>query len=1021
MPGSHPRAFTHTRKFAKHALLSLHTDTPTSTNSVIAAFTQPDMLAQSIPKPHTNSSTSTTSLHDCTHPYHTTIDNRSSHIKRPKQRRRIHALTDSDRNLLLHHQGCNKCRRFYVLHNHTNCPNDFPPASPSIPLSTQLAGKVFQASQLPTYDALRGIPATSFAVNSVTPPPQFTGSNTLQTNMQYPLDESTADIGPSAFPHLTWKAAAFGLNDFPDTVECLLDIGANLNLIRPETVADLGLTARRMPKPIPVSAAFDDTSSLTPTFLEHYVSLSLSSQNNRWTSLTLRAITAPNLCSSIILGTPFLSRNKIVIDTARRTAIQRDTGFDLLNEDALPLPPPPKPHRLERRKQFKQQWKACLAELKDVCNIRRKRLESEKAFETIRPFNYIAAIKTTIENLAHEDANNKLAEEIMDEFSDLFKPIPHADLLPTDVLAHIPLKDKYKPLKTRKYSVPRALRPKFKELIDLRLSQGFIQTSSSHFASPSFVVPKSDPTALPRWVCDYRQLNENTIPDKYQMPNIEDILADCGKGKIWCTIDMTDSFYQTRMHPKDIHKTAVSTPFGTYEWRVMPQGFRNSPAIHQRRVENALREHNGKICRIYLDDCCMWATDVADAASKIRKIFSSLRKAGLYINKKKIKMFSTSVKFLGHIISQAGIEADGSKIERILKWPTPKNGKEVRQFLGLVRYIGAFLPRLAHHTEILNKLTTKSSLKHFPPWTSEHQFVFESIKQIIVSRECLTVINHATLHENKIFVTTDASDTVTGAVLSFGQTWETARPVAFDSKTMKDAELNYPVHEKELLAIMRALRKWRTDLLGSPFYVYTDHKTLLNFNTQKDLSRRQARWMEELASFDCKFVYIKGEHNTVADALSRYPFQNTTSSHEAELHAQQPFTSTSSIEQALLNIPSSTTRAITAALIATQPPAQPTQTATSSLQINKEIIKNLKQAYDADPWCTQLKSAAKGMKALTLRDGLWFLNDRLIIPADSGLREQIFRLAHDSLGHFGFYKTYKSIQAAQKSYFWPGM
>jgi len=89
-----------------------------------------------------------------------------------------------------------------------------------------------------------------------------------------------------------------------------------------------------------------------------------------------------------------------------------------------------------------------------------------------------------------------------------------------------------------------ALHPKFKELIDLCLSQGFIQPSSSCFALPSFVVPKSDPTALPCWVCDYWQLNENTVPDKYQMPIVEEILADCGKGKIWCTIDMTDSFYQ---------------------------------------------------------------------------------------------------------------------------------------------------------------------------------------------------------------------------------------------------------------------------------------------------------------------------------------------------------------------------------------------------------------------------------------------------------------------------------------------
>ncbi len=182
-----------------------------------------------------------------------------------------------------------------------------------------------------------------------------------------------------------------------------------------------------------------------------------------------------------------------------------------------------------------------------------------------------------------------------------------------------------------------------------------------------------------------------------------------------------------------------------------------------------------------------------------------------------------------------------SRGRKSLNWPTPKNGKEVPQFLGLVQYIAAFLAHLAHHTSILNKLTTKTSLKHFPAWTTEHQCAFKNIKQITISCECLTVIDHSILHENKIFVATNASDTVTSTVLSFGPIWEAAWPVAFNSKTMKDTELNYPVHEKGLLAIICALCKWRTNLLRSPFIIYTDHKTLLNFNTQKDLSWHQAQ------------------------------------------------------------------------------------------------------------------------------------------------------------------------------------
>jgi hypothetical protein len=165
-------------------------------------------------------------------------------------------------------------------------------------------------------------------------------------------------------------------------------------------------------------------------------------------------------------------------------------------------------------------------------------------------------------------------------------------------------------------------------------------------------------------------------------------------------------------------------------------------------------------------------------------------------------------------------------------------------------------------------LMTKEAKKQFPEWTKEHQDAFEAIKGIIVSRECLTAIEHEKPGDNKIFVTCDASDWRTGTTLSFGPTWELARPVTFDSAQLKLAEKNYPIHKKELLAIVRALQKWRSDLLGGPIFVYTDHRTLENFDSQRKLSWRQLRWQEYLSQYDMMIVYIRGEENTVANALS---------------------------------------------------------------------------------------------------------------------------------------------------------
>ena len=194
----------------------------------------------------------------------------------------------------------------------------------------------------------------------------------------------------------------------------------------------------------------------------------------------------------------------------------------------------------------------------------------------------------------------------------------------------------------------------------------------------------------------------------------------------------------------------------------------------------------------------------------------------------------------------------------------------MRGFLGLTRYLATFLPALAKHTSVLTPLTTAGCNKEFPEWTAEHQHAFDFIKRLVTSADCLTVIDY-TDNTKKICFTTDASNRRTGTVLSFGETWETARPVAYDSYQLNAAERNYPTHEKELLAIIKALKKWRTTLIGGHFELYTDHRTLEFFKRQRELSSRQNRWAMFRADFDFDIVYIRGEDNSAADALSRMP------------------------------------------------------------------------------------------------------------------------------------------------------
>jgi hypothetical protein len=909
-------------------------------------------------------------------------------------------LTDVERKLLKENDGCFKCRRVFVTHRSTACPNDFPDANGYKTLTqatvdgiSRRTKRTVGAVTTPTDSETATTPPVAVVMGMTSNPVAYMPANPFNvidmdssadtdgsvssctvtsTSSTTSAPKASKDIAPLMVPHLYWNCSISGKkNNFPLTVQALIDHGSHLVLISDKLAAKLNLKRRVLKVPIEVEMAMPSKKKQLVQ-LNEWVKLKMYDVSSLWTSKTVRAVIAPSLCAPVILGLPFLMHNNIVIDHAARTVIDKSCNFDLLN------PPPPPAAKLPKQtlKQFyaklREDRKLMLAELRMVCRDHYR--HTQYKFEQVQPVNPIAALRQRIEALTAESQLNHLADKVRIKYADVFDAIPHVNDLPKDVYCRIKLKDTNKTIATRSYSTPRKYKEAWATLIGQHLDAGRIRPSNSEHASPAFIIPKADIAVLPRWVNDYRVLNANTITDSHPLPRVDDILSDCAKGKIWSAIDMTNSFFQTRVHPDDVHLTAVTTPLGLYEWLVMPMGLRNAPAIHQRRITAALREHIGKICHVYLDDIIIWSNNVAEHAKHLDMIMTALRKAKLYCNSKKCKFFQRELDFLGHHISERGIEANSSKIDRILQWPTPKSSTDVRAFLGLVRYISAFLPKLADYTVVLTPLTTKESRKIFPTWNNDHQAAFNGIKSLVTGIDCLTTIDHLNPRDNKIFVTCDASDWRTGATLSFGPTWETARPVAFDSMQLKGAEKNYPVHEKELLAIIRALKKWRADLLGTSIYIYTDHRTLQNFDTQKDLSRRQLRWQEFMSQYDMSITYIRGEDNTVADALSRLP---------PNCFADE---------------------------------RQNTVTAILSVTTDTSILKQILSGYEQDEFCKRV--AKTTMSGWRQSNGLWYIGDRLLIPRINELRETLFQLAHDNLGHFGADKSYAALRDA---YYWPNM
>ncbi|EAL17161.1 hypothetical protein CNBN2070 [Cryptococcus deneoformans B-3501A] len=398
-----------------------------------------------------------------------------------------------------------------------------------------------------------------------------------------------------------------------------------------------------------------------------------------------------------------------------------------------------------------------------------------------------------------------------------------------------------------------------------------------------------------RFLCDFRGLNSVTVKDRTPVPNIDDILQRAARGKVFAKLDLTDAFFQTLMHEPDIEKTAISTPWGLYEWVVMPQGACNSPATQQRRLNEALRNLISVCCEAYVDDIIIWGATDSDLAKNIRAVLTALRNSGFVCSPSKSKFFVDSVSFLGHVISPNHIGPDPKKVEALRAWPSPGCVKDLRSFLGLLQYLRKFIPHIATKTSVLtallppNKTAEKAyesrkrqlakglpaerleSLSWLWKWTTSAQDAFEALKEMVARITGLSPLSHEAIlaGQTNLYLFTDASNTGLGAWLGTGLSPDDAQPIAYDSRSLTAAERNYPVHEKELCAIIHALKEWRPLLLGVPVHVMTDHATLKWFFQQPNLSERQKRWLLVLADYDLQISHIPGATNVIADAFSR--------------------------------------------------------------------------------------------------------------------------------------------------------
>ncbi|KAJ9564989.1 hypothetical protein OSB04_000955 [Centaurea solstitialis] len=549
-------------------------------------------------------------------------------------------------------------------------------------------------------------------------------------------------------------------------------------------------------------------------------------------------------------------------------------------------------------------------------------------------------------------------ETVLEQYKVVFQEI--AGLPPQrDTVHSIELRGAGDPISVRPYRYPHHHKNEIERQVREMLQQGIIRHSSSAFSSPVILVKKKDGTW--RMCVDYRELNKATVPDRYPIPVVEELLDELHGAKFFSKIDLKSGYHQIRVKEGDVRKTAFRTHEGHYEFLVMPFGLMNAPATFQSTMNQVFRPYLRRFILVFFDDILVYSRGWKDHIAHLSTVLEILRHHQFVANRKKCVFATQQVEYLGHTISDQGVAVDPSKIRSILDWPVPRNVKGVRGFLGLTGYYRKFVKGYGKLAKPLTDLTKKEGFA----WGSEAQAAFEQLKRVMTNPPLLMLPDFSQPFE----VECDASGRGIGAVLM-----QNRRPIAYFSKALSSHNLSKSTYEKELMALVLAIQHWRPYLLGRHFQVYTDQRSLRHLLQQRIASADQQNWLAKLLGYHFDVIYKPGRENSAADSLSRM-FE------EVELTTAVSFPVWSQLQQIQHEVQNS--------------------------KVLQDITLDLQRGSQSRP-------------GFSLHNGVLLHKGRLVLASDSLVIPEVLAEFHSSVtgGHSGFLRTYKRIAM---NVYWIGM
>ena len=737
------------------------------------------------------------------------------------------------------------------------------------------------------------------------------------------------------------------------TVRILMDSGAEDDFISESFVRTHGLPGQRV-APMRIIMA-DGTAKTSDTKYRGRLVIKQEDAPNCVSDVWLRVAPLENQYD-VLLGQPWLSANQAGLCYKTNSVYMQKFGRVLHSSSSA---------ELMSHQAMVRAWRT--AEDGDLfgmvwpfqCQRDGLRVFSVGTTDRNKHENFVIKMKTKYSNLFVDG----LPPENVDRKDGVMHKI---DLLPGSIPVAEPLRR----------MAPKLLE-ELKAQLDELLEKKFIQPSASPYGAPVLFAKKKNGKL--RLCVDYRALNDQTVKNKYPIPRTDDLLDQLQGARYFTSLDLTSGYHQIPIRPEDRCKTAFRTRYGSFEFLVMPFGLTNAPATFQAWMNTILGPYLDSFVIVYLDDILIYSKTEEEHEKHVEMVLDTLSKNKAFLQLSKCTFFQERVKFLGYELSPEGISTDKDLVSKILDFPAPETKTNVRSFLGAVGFYRRFIKDFASIAAPLFDIT-KENIPFC--WTSEHQSSFNQLKKLLTTAPVLKLADPA----KRYYVFTDASDRAIGGVL-MQQHDRVYHPVAFFSRKLKPAEVNYPVHDREFMAVVEALLQWKHYLYMESPVVYTDHRPLIHLKKQKDLNPRQVRWMEKISAFDADIQYIEGRANLLADLLSRPPRH--------------------------INF------------------------VASELQPDAPMVEEIRTKYEKDKFIGSLKKHLHSklpvpsvfnsikVKHVVEKEGLLYYAHpgpilRLIIPDDEALNTTLCERHHDSVysAHPGRDKMYQQMK---RYYYWPDM